>query len=126
MRLLTTAGTAPQELRRIHFVASIEAPRSDENLIDIAPAPVLPGLEGSDDGVPGGAEVLGRVLVRRRIATPDVAALAAEPQMDPLLAAFRCAWRQVTNLGEVGTDFGLGLCHGLLLGSIVPPTRRRG
>jgi hypothetical protein len=86
------------------------ATRLHGNLIDEAPQPVLTRFERLHDRVRGGVEVLGRVLVLRGIATTDVAANAAEPQMDPgianlqaLFAPLRRPWRNVANLVEVGT-----------------------
>jgi phosphodiesterase/alkaline phosphatase D-like protein len=45
--------------------------------------PVFSGLEAVDDGVAGGGVVLGGMLVWRRIAAADVAALGAAAQMQP-------------------------------------------
>src|SRR5690606_968117 len=42
------------------------------HLVDIAPAPALPGLEGADDRVPAGAVVRGGVAVLRGVAAADV------------------------------------------------------
>src|SRR5438105_1087499 len=46
------------------------------DLVDVAPAPVLAGLERGHDGMLRRAEVLGGVLVLRLVATPDVPACA--------------------------------------------------
>jgi hypothetical protein len=84
--------------------------RLHRDLVDEAPQPVLTWLERLHDRVRCGVEVLRRVLVLRGIATPDVAANAAEPQMDPgvadlqaLLTTLGRPWRNVANLVEVGT-----------------------
>src|SRR2546430_8633621 len=45
--------------------------RSHE-LIDVAPAPVLPGLEGSHDRMLGRTEMLGGMLVLRVVAASDM------------------------------------------------------
>jgi hypothetical protein len=47
------------------------------DLVNIAPAPILPGLEGTHDGMAGAMEVFGGVFAGRLIATADVAALQA-------------------------------------------------
>jgi hypothetical protein len=47
------------------------------HLIDIAPSPILTGLEGAHDGVAGAMEMFGGVFTRRLVATADVAALQA-------------------------------------------------
>src|SRR4051812_49600999 len=66
------------------------------DLIDVAPAPILPRLGGFHDGMSSRVEVFRRVLVLGGIAATDVAARQAEPEMHPLvpgcqalLAAFR-------------------------------------
>jgi hypothetical protein len=51
------------------------------------PKPVLAGLEARDDEVPGLPEVCSGMLVRRRIAAADVAALGAAPKMKPPLTS---------------------------------------
>jgi hypothetical protein len=47
------------------------------DLVYIAPAPTLTGLEGADDGMAGAMEMFGGVFTGRLVATPDVAALQA-------------------------------------------------
>jgi WD40 repeat protein len=68
----------------------------EHDLVDVAPAPVLARLGGLHDGVAGRVEVLGGVLVPGGVATADVAARQAEPEVHPaipgrqaLLAALR-------------------------------------
>src|SRR5437016_5061949 len=64
--------------------------------VDVAPAPVLTRLGGFHDGVAARVEVLRRMLVLGGIATADVAARQAEPEMHPLvpgLQAFFAALR---------------------------------
>jgi hypothetical protein len=39
------------------------------DIINIAPAPILTGLEGADDGVAGAMEMLGGVFTGRLVAT---------------------------------------------------------
>ena len=57
-------------------------------LIHIAPEPALVGLRGGDDRMTGGAEMLGRVLVFRRIATSHVSAVQALTQVNPTVPGF--------------------------------------
>jgi hypothetical protein len=47
------------------------------DIINIAPAPTLTGLEGTHDGVAGAMEIFGGVFTGRLVATADVAALQA-------------------------------------------------
>ena len=47
------------------------------DIINIAPAPTLTGLEGAHDGMAGAMEMIGGVFTGRLIATADVAALQA-------------------------------------------------
>ena len=53
------------------------------DLIDVAPGPALAGLEGRGDRVLRRVGVARRVAARRAVATADVAAAQAEPQVDP-------------------------------------------
>jgi hypothetical protein len=47
------------------------------DVVYIAPAPTLTGLEGAHDGMAGAMEMFGGVFTGRLVATPDVAALEA-------------------------------------------------
>jgi hypothetical protein len=58
----------------------------NENVVDKAVAPALSTLERPYDGMPFGAGVLARMLVRRRVAAADVAASQTEPEGDPAAA----------------------------------------
>src|SRR5439155_16602677 len=61
--------------------------RDDEgDLVHVAPAPVLAALGGADDRMAGLVRVTRRVPVRRRVATADLAAAHAHPQVDPAAA----------------------------------------
>ncbi len=53
------------------------------DLVDVAPAPALTRLGGLHDGMAGGVKVLRRVLVLGGVATADVAACQAEPELHP-------------------------------------------
>src|SRR5579871_1643835 len=61
----------------------------EQHLVDIAPAPAFRRIVALDDGMAGGMKMLGRVLVGGIIATADVAAAAAEPQMQPRAAGLQ-------------------------------------
>src|SRR5215213_326826 len=63
--------------------------RSNHHVIHVAVAPALPRLGRADDGVLRGVEVLGGVLVGRRVAAAHVAAGAAHPQVHPPASALQ-------------------------------------
>src|SRR5437867_10702434 len=50
-------------------------------LIDVAPTPILPGLEGSHDRMLGRTEMLGGMFVLRIVAASDVAAGSTQTKM---------------------------------------------
>jgi hypothetical protein len=89
----------------------------EQHFIDIAPTPPLRRIVALDHRVLGGVKMLGRVLVRRVVTAADVTAGAADPQMQPLAAAFEAflaaerARRDAADAGDVGAAF----CH-----SVVP------
>ena len=76
-------------------------------LIDKAPHPVFAGLDRLYDGMVGRVEMFRCVLVLGGIATPNVAALAAKPQVHPIIAHFQtfftslCVWAHVLNVAGV-------------------------
>jgi len=76
-------------------------------LIDKAPHPVFAGLDRLYDGMFGRVEMFRCVLVLGGIATPNVAALAAKPQVHPIIAHFQtfftslCVWAHVLNVAGV-------------------------
>jgi hypothetical protein len=79
-----------------------------EQLVDIAPTPIVARLEAPDDGVLGLVKVFGRVRVRRIVAAADVPADQAQPQMNPgavdreaFLAAVRGSRGHVPDLVEM-------------------------
>src|ERR687885_2140760 len=57
--------------------------RVEEDLVHVAPPPILAGLERLDDRVVGSVKVPGGVFVRRVVATPHVPTDLAEAQMHP-------------------------------------------
>src|SRR5438034_11357117 len=81
--------------------------RVEHLLVDVAPAPALAGLQGSHHGMPGRAEMLARMAIRRVVAEADVAAYQAQAQVNPgtahfqaLLAAVR-RWCHRRDLAQV-------------------------
>jgi len=54
------------------------------DIINIAPAPTLTGLEGAHDGMAGAMEMCGGVFTGRLVATADVAALQAQAKVNPI------------------------------------------
>jgi hypothetical protein len=60
-----------------------------EYLVEIAPSPTFWRIEAFDDGVLCRTEVGRRMLPDRLIATPNVATLAADAEMEPLLTNFQ-------------------------------------
>src|SRR5215470_9169958 len=73
-----------------------------QDLIDEAPAPVLPGFERGNDRMLRRTEMLGRVLVLRFVAASDVSARPAQAQMRPAVShgeAFLAA-RRVRRIGH--------------------------
>src|SRR5438067_3475908 len=57
--------------------------RIEHLLVDVAPAPALAGLEGSHHRMPGRAEVLARMAIRRVVAETVVAGHEAQAQDNP-------------------------------------------
>jgi hypothetical protein len=58
-------------------------------LIDVAPTPILTGLDGPHNRVVDGVKVLCSVLILGRVAAADVAARHAQSQMNPSVAHFQ-------------------------------------
>src|SRR4029077_20131465 len=55
-------------------------------LVAVAPAPILPRLEGSHDRVLGRTKMLGGMLVLRLVAAPDMPAGSTQTKMHPCVA----------------------------------------
>src|SRR6478752_1156302 len=55
----------------------------EHQFVDVAPGPALGRIVPLDDRMSGGVEMLGRMAVGRAVAAADVAAGAAEPQVEP-------------------------------------------
>src|SRR3977135_595121 len=85
----------------------------EQHFIDIAPTPTFRRIVAHDDGMPGGVEVLGRVLVGGIVATADVTAAAADPQMQPLAAALEAflATKRARRAIADGGDGSAAFCH---------------
>src|SRR5258708_19539749 len=99
----------------------------EQQFIDIAPAPTFRRIVALDDGMPGGVEVLGRVLVGGIVAAADVTAAAADPQMQPLAAtfeAFLATQRARRDIADAG-DVSAALCHPLYPCPTSPLSRHR-
>jgi hypothetical protein len=59
--------------------------KSEDDFVHVTPHPILPGLPGPNDGVLGGVEMPGRVLVLGGIAASYMATGEAETEMDPVV-----------------------------------------
>ena len=83
--------------------------------VDVAPAPFLARLERANDRVRGGLGVGGRVPVRGIVATPDVAALETDPQMEPLVSGREALLAAVGRVGQASDSnvFAMRACAGL-------------
>ena len=96
--------------------------RLNEQLVHIAPGPILPALIAAHDRMARAVEVFGRVLPGRAVAASDVAAGHAHAQVNPAAAGretFGAAVRRVglggAELGDVkalGRQGGLSEVHG--------------
>ena len=82
--------------------------RLDKKIVHIAPPPVFSGLVTPDYWVIAGVKVLRRVLALRLVATPDMAARKAHPEMHPgrshlqaFFAAIRSQRIDITDLIEM-------------------------
>jgi hypothetical protein len=82
----------------------------EHHFIDVAPEPILAGLNGLNNRMFRSMKMLGGVLVFGTVAAADVAALLAEPEMDPGVAHFEAFFAavnfrfNVANLIGVRTD----------------------
>ena len=85
----------------------------EHDLVEIAPAPAFRRIVTLDDRMLGGVEMLGGVPVGGIVAAADVAAGAADPQMQPLTAdfqAFLAAERARRDRANT-RDMAASLCH---------------
>jgi hypothetical protein len=89
--------------------------RLEELFVDIAPAPVLTGLEAADYRVARSVEVRRRMAMRRIVAAPNMAASETKPEMNPLVAHLQTflAARRGSRLfpADVIEMLALILCH---------------
>src|SRR5688572_19309988 len=95
--------------------------------VDIAPAPVLAGLEGCDDRMTGMVEMPRCVAVLRIVAATDVAAGPADAQVDPGIAGGEALFASIgprfvrAHLVEMSAACGHSVVSGLRL-----PCREQG
>jgi hypothetical protein len=66
-----------------------QASRLEEQLVDVAPGPVLTRLEGLNDRVVGGVEMPCGVLVLRIVTAADVSTGETETQVHPAISNFQ-------------------------------------
>lgn len=69
------------------------------NLVDIAPSPTFRRIIALDDRMGCGVKMFGRMFVRRVVATADMPAASAQPEMHPPTAACE-AFRTAQRLGS--------------------------
>lgn len=113
----------PEFLEQIFKVASTRyrqrnlLERFKEDLINVAPDPILTWLERLDNRVVRRVKMLGGVLVLGRVTAAHMSTNAAEAQMHPGIAYLQAlfaalpAWRHVADLIQMRT----GLRHRVLL-----------
>ena len=83
----------------------------EQHLVDIAPAPAFRRIVALDHGMAGRVEMRGGVFVRGIVAAADVAATAADPQVQPSVAALQAflttesARRHRLNAGDMAATF---------------------
>jgi len=99
--------------RDLAVVRRLAGGKIEHHLVDVAPSPALGRIVAFDDRVAGGVKMLGRVPVRRLVATADMSARAADPEMEPSVAGLEAflaperARRHVVN----GVQVRAGLRH---------------
>src|SRR3954470_23196072 len=110
--MIAMAGEHPRARRAVSRRASAQRRGRDprlaadlgdahRDLVDEAPRPVLARLERAHDRMAVGARVLAGMAARRAVAAADVAALQADPQVDPLAAARQAVLAAVDGLGQL-------------------------
>ena len=108
LELLTAPDPGPEGLIRSARIRVVQyTPRLQRHVINIAPDPILAGLERLDNRMLGGVEMFGGMFVNRIVATAHMAADQADAQMNPpaahlqtLFTAHRTG-RDLTNLIKV-------------------------
>jgi len=97
--------------------------RLEEQLVDVAPSPVLTRLEGLNDRVVGRVEMPGGVRILRIVTATDMSTGETEAQVHPGITRFQTvltsigARRDVTYLVEMATL----LCHMFLFSFLDAP-----
>ena len=89
----------------------------EHHLVDVTPGPVLSRLEGLNNRMVDGVEMLGGVLVLRRVAAANMPTCETEAQMHPAISRFQ------TVLTSIGAGCDLSylikmctyLCHKIIL-----------
>src|SRR5690349_3880369 len=85
----SASGSGGQTLVLIPGTRSWVRRRFHEQLVDVAPSPVLAALEAANHWMVCLMVMLRRVRVRRVVAATDMAAGETEPQMDPAAAGLQ-------------------------------------
>src|SRR5271163_4373997 len=113
-RLRTTSKRGQSALvvaRDRAVVGRLAVGEIEHHFVDVAPSPAFGRIVAFDDRMAGGVKMLGCVPVRRLVATSDMSACAAEPQMEPDVAGLETFFaaertrRYVAN----GAQMGAGL-----------------
>lgn len=87
--------------------------KREHQLVDIAPAPVLPRLKGLDNRVVGRVKMPGRVLILRVVTAAHMSTSETEAQVYPGVTGFQtllaavCTWSDLSYLIEMRTL----VCH---------------
>jgi hypothetical protein len=101
----------------------------ERDLVEVAPAPVLAGLERADDRMRCGVMVGGCMAVGGLVAAADVTAGEADPRMEPLTAVAQTVLaavdrgRELVHLDLIKMGAGiaeLGCCHPSRVASATP------
>src|SRR5262245_61054498 len=85
-----------------------------QDLVDITPAPALRRVKAFDDGMAGGLEMRRGVLVGRIVAAADMAAAAADAQVQPAAAALQALFtteRARCDVLHAGNVAAPSCCH---------------
>jgi hypothetical protein len=96
--------------------------RLDHEFVDVTPAPVFAGFEGTHDGMLCLSEVLGGVTILGGIAAADVAANLANAKMNPRIAHLQAL---LTPIGLRGWVLYLVQVWTSFLHRLPPPLRQR-
>src|SRR5262249_16216057 len=95
-------GDLAEERRRRDAGHSVDPLDTHRELIGVAPGPIFARLDRADDRMLAALRVRRGVTTGRIIATTDVAALQADPQVEPLAAGRKTVLATVDLLGQLG------------------------